>query len=44
MKLADHEKYIWVDLQDLRKIELAPADIPFVEMLVNGSGQALVKR
>ncbi len=38
IKLADHEECAWVDLQGLRKVELAPADIPFVEMLMNGSG------
>ncbi len=37
IKLVDHEECAWVDLQDLREVELAPADVPFVEMLVNGS-------
>ncbi len=37
IKLVDHEECAWVDLQDLREVELAPADVPFVEMLVDGT-------
>ncbi len=31
--LVDYEEYIWVDLQDLRKVKLAPVDVSFAEML-----------
>jgi 8-oxo-dGTP diphosphatase len=33
IKLADHEEYVWIDLHDLKKVKLAPADIPFIELL-----------
>ncbi len=33
-----HEECLWFDLQDLREVRLAPADVSFVEMLVNGTG------
>jgi 8-oxo-dGTP diphosphatase len=38
IKLTDHEEYAWINLLDLKKVKLAPADIPFIELLVNGSG------
>ena len=33
IKLADHEEYAWIDLDDLKKVNLAPADIPFIKMI-----------
>ncbi len=41
IKLMDHEEHAWLDLQDLREVRLAPADVPFVGMLENGSGTEL---
>lgn len=38
IKLADHEEYAWVDLDDLKKVNLAPADITFIELLENEFG------
>ncbi|MBF8984096.1 (deoxy)nucleoside triphosphate pyrophosphohydrolase [Lutibacter sp. B2] len=35
IELVDHDKYVWVDLYELRKFELAPADIPIVALLAN---------
>ncbi len=29
IRLADHDECLWVDLQDLREVRLAPADVPF---------------
>lgn len=39
IKLADHEEYIWINIQDLKKVNLAPADIPFVKLLANEMGK-----
>lgn len=36
IKLTDHEEYVWIDLHNLKKVKLAPADIPFIELLVSG--------
>ncbi|MCR3921848.1 MAG: (deoxy)nucleoside triphosphate pyrophosphohydrolase [Firmicutes bacterium] len=33
IKLVDHDEYVWIDLYLLKKIQLAPADIPFVYLL-----------
>ena len=35
IKLADHEEYAWIDLDDLKKVNLAPADVPLVSLLAN---------
>jgi 8-oxo-dGTP diphosphatase len=32
----DHEEYKWVTPADLKEYDFAPADLPFVERLVNG--------
>lgn len=32
-KLTDHDSYVWSSVKDLGRYKLAPADIPFIEML-----------
>lgn len=34
-KLSDHDNYEWVDLNKLGDYKLAPADIPFIQMIKN---------
>lgn len=31
--LTDHDEYVWINLQELKQVKLAPADIPFIELL-----------
>jgi 8-oxo-dGTP diphosphatase len=33
IRLVDHDEYRWVDREELREYEWAPADVPFVERL-----------
>ena len=33
IRLVDHDSFMWVDSQDLKKLKLAPADIPFIPIL-----------
>ncbi|PKM83774.1 MAG: 8-oxo-dGTP diphosphatase MutT [Firmicutes bacterium HGW-Firmicutes-13] len=33
IKLTDHEEYAWINLHNFKKVKLAPADIPFIEMM-----------
>ena len=33
IKLTDHDKYEWINLQELKNVKLAPADIPFIQLL-----------
>ena len=33
-KLIDHDKFKWCNLDDIRKNDLAPADIPILEKLI----------
>ncbi|EEG79129.1 (deoxy)nucleoside triphosphate pyrophosphohydrolase [Dethiobacter alkaliphilus] len=33
IKLTDHDRYVWINVEDLNKVRLAPADVPFIEML-----------
>ncbi|NLM53004.1 MAG: (deoxy)nucleoside triphosphate pyrophosphohydrolase [Firmicutes bacterium] len=34
IKLSDHEEYLWVEAGELAKVNLAPADIPLVRLLL----------
>jgi 8-oxo-dGTP diphosphatase len=36
INLVDHDEYRWVDREDLKEYQFAPADIKFVEMLQQG--------
>lgn len=36
--LSEHLQGHWVEIQNLMNFQLAPADIPFVEMLMNSRG------
>lgn len=40
-KLIDHDKILWLALDDLRSVKWAPADIPLVD---NYQSQALVRK
>lgn len=33
IKLTDHDEYAWLNLQELKNVKLAPADIPFIQLL-----------
>lgn len=35
IQLTDHDEYAWVELQELKKVKLAPADVPFIQLLQN---------
>lgn len=36
IKLTDHDQYAWLTIQSIKNTNLAPADVPFVELLTNG--------
>lgn len=38
IKLTDHDEYAWINLQELKDVKLAPADIPFIQLLEIISG------
>jgi 8-oxo-dGTP diphosphatase len=38
IELVDHDAYHWVYAKDLNGYDFAPADVPFVERLMGGSG------
>lgn len=35
IKLTDHDEYAWINLQELKNVKLAPADVPFIQLLSN---------
>jgi 8-oxo-dGTP diphosphatase len=37
IKLVDHDQWEWVHPKDLKEYEFAPADLKFVEQLVDNS-------
>lgn len=43
IKLVDHDEYLWIGLDDVKNIRLAPADIPFINML-NDRGHGVSRK